>query len=330
MRLRHTVLAVGSASLLFLFLLYIFVSGQQYLQKSNSIIVRITQTTSVPFDIIVSASETDVVAKLMRDSGGYAPVESSIVDKLLRGVCSEKGQNKQDLPPMVLDVGANQGYFTLLAAAHGCRVRAYEPNKHLVELLRASLILNGFSNRVNIVNAGVGAEKGSLRYIVNDEDTGLSRVVGDSPATSHLPIVPIVSLQDEVTEDIALVKVDTEGFEQYVLEGLLPACQNFRIANIIIEIKRAGQRKTLDRLWSCVEATGAKGIAKPVRRAMYFREWYGVSELRTFQSGGGHVKSSKGMFGRQTPHGYFSRQESPVDFGFEDVWFSLDKDWENI
>ena len=54
---------------------------------------------------------------------------------------------------LVLDVGANSGFFTMLAAAYGCRVVAFEPHGTWASLMQLSVAANGFGDRVVIHNA---------------------------------------------------------------------------------------------------------------------------------------------------------------------------------
>ena len=237
-----------------------------------------------------------------------------MVEAILKSACATRP------PPLVLDVGANLGYFSLLAAAHGCRVRAYEPSTSMAEHVRNSAELNGFSSLITVVNAGVGATADTLRFDANT-NPALSRVVPDDKAFAHLKKIPVIALADEITEDVLLIKMDTEGFEAQALLGLLPACSRHRISNIVIEIKKPGQDLTLERLWSCLDASAAHARISPPSRGMWFQEWYGPEEIATFRRSG--LTSS-------TPHGYTERMQSPWDFQVEDAWFSLEGGWKEF
>ena len=57
---------------------------------------------------------------------------------------------------VVLDVGANIGIYTLLAAKRGARVIAIEADPRNVEKLRHHVHLNGFDDRVTILPIAVG------------------------------------------------------------------------------------------------------------------------------------------------------------------------------
>ena len=271
--------------------------------------MRITATTAVPFDIIVrTASTANSVSDIMRAARGYAPVESAVVEAVLRRACRATTP-----PPLVLDVGANLGYFTLLAAAHGCRVRAYEPSPGMADGVRASVALNGFGALVTVVNAGVGAVAGSLRFSAH-ADPALSRVVADDATTAHLPRLPVVALADEIDEDILLVKMDTEGYEPVALAGLLPACAAHRIGHLVIEIKPATAELTLERVWACLDASAVHAGLPPPSRGAWFHERYDPALIAAFAEAG---------LTAATPHGYLARLQSPHVHNTEDAWFAL-------
>src|SRR5436190_22989067 len=64
---------------------------------------------------------------------------------------------------VALDVGANFGVWSLLAARRGARVVAFEPVPELVSRLREHVRLNGVGG-VTVNAAAAGAEEGSLPF----------------------------------------------------------------------------------------------------------------------------------------------------------------------
>jgi hypothetical protein len=58
--------------------------------------------------------------------------------------------------PLVLDVGANFGYYSLLAAALGCRVLAWEPVPHFAAFFKYALLRNNFTRAVEVSGWGGG------------------------------------------------------------------------------------------------------------------------------------------------------------------------------
>lgn len=154
----------------------------------------------------------DPVSRLLREVGAWGPLETSAFASVLQPDCvTSTGR------ALVLDAGANLGFFTLLAASHGCRVISFEPSPRLCAIIAASAALNGLSDRIRIVNAGVGSVPGTLTYIFDPANPSLSRITGESldrlPANGNLEYtaVPIVTLESErPPESVLLLKIDTE------------------------------------------------------------------------------------------------------------------------
>ena len=59
--------------------------------------------------------------------------------------------------PLFVDVGANVGYFSLLAAAMGCDVLAIEPQREPFELLLSSVLANAFDGLIRPKNVLLSA-----------------------------------------------------------------------------------------------------------------------------------------------------------------------------
>lgn len=69
---------------------------------------------------------------------------------------------------LVLDLGANMGNFTNLALSFGSSVRviAVEPSRRLNGLFSHSVSLNGWSDRVSLVNGFIGDISGKIRDVI--------------------------------------------------------------------------------------------------------------------------------------------------------------------
>lgn len=132
----------------------------------------------------------------------------------------------------VIDIGANIGYFTLLAAkliGPRGRVLAVEPNPRNVRLLEASRRANGFAN-VTILQAAAGREIGILGLNVsfsNGTTAGLPEDLPQMLAAETVPCLPLDSVLDRDTM-VDFIKVDVEGAEFNALlgaEGIIRRCR---------------------------------------------------------------------------------------------------------
>lgn len=82
--------------------------------------------------------------------------------------------------PLVLDVGANIGYYTIVAAAAGgCQVVSVEPLSANIGRLWQSVLANDFGQRVTLFKNAVGKDKRLVTLDLNPGNPGAS-VVSDS------------------------------------------------------------------------------------------------------------------------------------------------------
>ncbi|MBP0491424.1 FkbM family methyltransferase [Roseomonas indoligenes] len=122
----------------------------------------------------------------------------------------------------VLDVGANLGVYAILGGAKGARVHAFEPNPRLCELLRRSIAVNGFTERVTLHEAAVGDVEGEVQLAFDTDWPGGGHVVPPNSTVAGRPCR--VAVPDRLFPDpgfrLDLVKMDVEGFEGHALRGM--------------------------------------------------------------------------------------------------------------
>lgn len=115
---------------------------------------------------------------------------------------------------LFLDVGANAGSYSLLAAQRGARVIAAEPNARARDFFQRSLALNGL--------------QADIRPFAVDEASGRVRMDLDADARGHIlpeataggTSVEATTLDALAPMDAArLVKIDVEGAEARVVAG---------------------------------------------------------------------------------------------------------------
>ena len=114
---------------------------------------------------------------------------------------------------VVYDVGANVGLFTLVAAARGARVHAFEPAPRNLHFLTAHLSRNGLADVVSVVEGAAGRASGTARF--RSESTGLEGAI-DPNGTLE---VSVVALDEYPGPDPQVLKIDVEGGEADVLAG---------------------------------------------------------------------------------------------------------------
>lgn len=142
------------------------------------------------------------------------------------------------------DVGANYGYYTLLMAA-ACgpqgRVAACEPNPLLAgSYLPQNLALNGFYHGIEVCPKVIGdRDDQAVDFVLHDGDYATSSL--DRWAYAHRAetvCVPEITL-DRLCADwprLDLVKIDAEGAESLVWEGMQGTLRRFPHAAIVLEL----------------------------------------------------------------------------------------------
>jgi FkbM family methyltransferase len=158
---------------------------------------------------------------------------------------------------LFVDVGANIGFFALVAAKLNPRLRviAFEPNPKMFGMLSEHKLLNELSN-LTAEPLALSNRDGKGRLFLNASDMSASLVPDFqkdfNPALCDIPI-PIMRL-DSYLEGIGVsssfvLKVDVEGHDKEFLEGAACSIARFK-PDIVIEVLGDFDRSALDRLRS--------------------------------------------------------------------------------
>jgi FkbM family methyltransferase len=135
----------------------------------------------------------------------------------------------------VFDVGANVGFFTLFAAlltGPAGRVESFEPSPVSAEAIRANARMNGYSHvRVHEVAVGAAGGAGHLLH-VDEHSWSHLEDRGWHSRTKEVLDVPVIALDEEIAAGRLprpdVVKIDVEGSEVAVLEGLRQTLRSAR------------------------------------------------------------------------------------------------------
>jgi FkbM family methyltransferase len=127
-----------------------------------------------------------------------------------------------------LDIGANLGFYSVVMARAGGRVHAFEAFAYNHALLERNVAENGVAERVKAHLVGCGARAGVGRvcgdprtinlgsmYVLVDPNVELP----DGHESAEIPLARVDDLVPE-TERVDLVKIDVEGAELDVLQGM--------------------------------------------------------------------------------------------------------------
>ena len=141
------------------------------------------------------------------------PYESVITD-ILRALCSNNH--------VFVDVGANVGKYTVLAARLCGKVYAVEPDPDNLVALVANIMLNNAAGRVMVICKALGAKPGTARL---SQSGAQSRITSSDEGGT---IVVDVTTLDECCPDADIVKIAVEGYELEVIRGALRIIESRR------------------------------------------------------------------------------------------------------
>ena len=147
-----------------------------------------------------------------------------------------------------VDVGSNIGLYTLPAArivGETGRVNAVEPSPVNRARLTENLAINHLGD-VTVVPCALGQEAGMLTFA---DDDALAHVclpaeVSDPAAVNGLqvPVQTLDAILPQNDDEIALMKVDVEGFEMSVFRGASEAMRAERLPVILFEMNHSLHR----------------------------------------------------------------------------------------
>ena len=147
---------------------------------------------------------------------------------------------------LFVDVGANVGSYTLLAAGvRGARAWCFEPVPLTCQRLIDNLTVNNLSTRVKVLNIGLSGENGELCF-TSTQGT-CNHVVSVPNGQGHLVTVPVRTLDSILeTESPSMLKIDVEGFETAVLAGATATLNSPALHSVLIELNGSGARYGFD------------------------------------------------------------------------------------
>ncbi len=125
---------------------------------------------------------------------------------------------------IVVDLGANIGYYTLLAArlvGEKGKVYAFEPEPINYSLLLKNIELNGYDNVVAMQKA-VSNVTEKVRLFLDSQDTGAHTIYqpGDKREFIEVESVTLDEFFKDKEHPIDVIKMDVEGAEMAALSGM--------------------------------------------------------------------------------------------------------------
>jgi|GEM_PF-1005540 len=140
----------------------------------------------------------------------------------------------QHLPTngVFVDVGANIGYFSALASrivGHGGKVFAVEPHPENIAFIELNRKLLPYPQNVTVLPFAAGNHTAQIQLYYSGENLGDHRTFDSQDETRQS--IPIMQYPlDDILRDekrVDMIKIDTQGFERHVIEGLEATIKKF-------------------------------------------------------------------------------------------------------
>ncbi|PIP55971.1 MAG: hypothetical protein COX06_00365 [Candidatus Zambryskibacteria bacterium CG22_combo_CG10-13_8_21_14_all_42_17] len=142
------------------------------------------------------------------------------------------------------DIGANIGAYSLIAAARGVRVVAFEPAPQNIYKLHENILLNKLNERITVVPLMLAEREGVAKSYIKVRNFGASHsfsfheqlsdrnLVGQNFLAVSLDLcVQMFSLSKPT-----MIKIDVDGAEIDLLDGATKILQNSILKHILIEV----------------------------------------------------------------------------------------------
>lgn len=156
-------------------------------------------------------------------------------------------------PSHCIDVGMNDGFYTMLMAASGCIVNSFEVQPLCVDIAHLSLEKNVFGDNVTIHTRPI-SDRHEDKLVIQmgrgcDGGFNINGKIGQKmghlqEALDHNVSFYAIALDSLIMHsghDIQLLKIDTEGHDFKVLSGALRLIRSRKIEAIFMEMQKGVQ-----------------------------------------------------------------------------------------
>ena len=142
---------------------------------------------------------------------------------------------------LFVDVGSNIGSYSILTSVEtGCEVICFEPSKPTFDSLIKNIKLNEVQNKIIAYNYGLSSSEELIEFTTYLGAINHVKLANESIKTEKIKFFrfdDIIKLQKPT-----VVKIDVEGFETNVLNGMTSSLKSKFLLAIIIELNFLGKK----------------------------------------------------------------------------------------
>jgi len=162
--------------------------------------------------------DSNDIAYGIAQNGEVEPEETALVNHIL-GVISK------DKTPVVYDIGANTGYYSILAASlHSARVYSFEPLPEHLTCLTSSSHLNRVEDNITMYQTALSDTDEERDFYLGGSGSSFDPLFLGNASAKHIKVrsTQLDALRQKEKINLPdFVKIDVEGSEYAVLRGAI-------------------------------------------------------------------------------------------------------------
>ncbi|KAL3856586.1 hypothetical protein ACJMK2_011321 [Sinanodonta woodiana] len=209
---------------------HVYTFNKQYPSSVGRSFLCVRTRTIPSFNVCLFPVKEDIyVSASLQTSGTWDMEQTHLIQKAL----------KRFPKANFIDVGANIGYFSLLARAMGRTVIAIEPTDASFLRLQEGVVRNNFSDKIIILKYAVSDKRTTVVMGEDDLNKGgitvAKEIGGPANISRSVETITLDDLVSLIPAEEIIIKMDIEGYECKALHSSLELLQIFKVRYIFME-----------------------------------------------------------------------------------------------
>jgi FkbM family methyltransferase len=183
------------------------------------------------FRIQLHENKEEYITRSILENGYWDKHSSELVHEILK---------KNRL--LFVDIGANIGYYSLLAASIGIKCIAFEPIKKNYRIFEKSIKDNNFQHLIKLYKVALGEEHKMVEFNIITRNMGSATMYDfiDKMEADYKENVMLFLADDLLLpiEQEMFIKMDVENMEVNVIKGMIQTLSKGRVKYLLMEISK--------------------------------------------------------------------------------------------
>jgi FkbM family methyltransferase len=228
---------------------WIFLSNLQFLFYRKDRIKRIQELKVEGSNVLlISTKSGEIYVQDIERISRFWKGADYAFERLYNQYVSPKSQLREKLdsqdPDVILDIGANIGEFSIFCARHFTKstIYAFEPDPIAYICLQRNIRNFGLQSRVSVWNIALSNKNEKHSFYISSRSADSSLI----EPSNYTKVITVDTwrldnfLKRASVVEVGLLKMDAEGFEPEVIEGLGSHISNCNALTIDVSPERAG------------------------------------------------------------------------------------------